>query len=200
MMTVDIPVRCQCGRVRGVARQVGPGTVNHSVCYCHDCRAFVHWLGRDQLLDGHGGAALVQMARSRFELSEGMDQVRCMRLSGKGMHRWYAACCRSPLGNTVPAIPFVGVDRSALELGGGDPVAQYGPVLYAQAGEAVGGAPAGVRMSVRGLGHVARLIAAWFVGRRGHPSPFFDRENRPVVEPQVLSATERQQLREHPRA
>jgi hypothetical protein len=47
---------------------------------------------------------------------------------------------------------------------------------------------------------VVRLIAAWLIRRRGHPTPFFNRDNQPQVEPQVLTPPERQRLREHPRA
>jgi hypothetical protein len=199
MTSSDVSIQCRCGHVRGMARAVSPHTVNHSICYCHDCRAFSHWLEREDLLDPHGGAPLVQLARSRLEITAGFDQVRCMRLSPKGMFRWFAACCRTPLGNTVASIPFVGVARSVLQIGDADPVTRFGPVLYAQAGEAVGGAPPGTRLSLRGLLHVGRLIAAWFLRGRGHPTPFFDRANRPRVAPQVLTPEERQRLREHPR-
>jgi hypothetical protein len=200
MTSSDVPIQCRCGRVRGVAREVSPRTVNHSICYCHDCRAFSHWLGRDELLDPHGGAPLVQMARSRLAITTGFDQVRCMRLSSKGMYRWFAACCRSPLGNTVASIPFVGVARSALQIGEDDPVTRFGPVLYAQAKQAVGGPPPRRGLSLRGLLHVGRLLASWVLRGRGHPTPFFDRANHPQVPPQVLTPEERQRLREHPRA
>jgi hypothetical protein len=186
--------------VRGVARAVSPRTVNHAICYCHDCRAFSHWLGRDDLLDPHGGVPLVQLARSRLEIATGFDQVRCMRLSPKGMYRWFAACCRSPIGNTMASIPFVGVARSALQIGDADPLTLFGPLLVAQASEAVGGPAPGAGLSLRGLLHVGRLMAAWFLRGRGHPTPFFDRANHPRVAPQVLTPEERQQLRQHPRA
>jgi hypothetical protein len=200
MTPVDVPVQCQCGHVRGLAREVSPRTVNHSVCYCHDCRAFSHWLGRDELLDPHGGAPIVQLARARLEITAGFDQVMCMRLSPKGMHRWYAACCRSPLGNTFPSLPFVGLARSTLQIEEADFLGRLGPVLFAQAASAPGGPPPGKKLSARGLLHVVGLIATWFLRGRGHPTPFFDRHNRPVKEPQVLTPAERQTLREHPRA
>jgi hypothetical protein len=195
MIAVDIPVQCQCGHVRGLAREVSPRTVNNSVCYCHDCRAFSLWLGRGELLDPHGGAPIVQLARSRLEITAGFDQVLCMRLSPKGMHRWYAACCRTPLGNTLPSIPFVGLARSTLQIAEADLLPRLGPVMFAQANEAPGGRPPGTRLSVRRLLHVLRLIAAWLLRGRGHPTPFFDRHNRPVKPPQVLTSSEREALR-----
>ena len=200
MKPVDVPIQCRCGQVRGVAREVSPGTVNHSVCYCHDCRAFAHWLERDDLLDDHGGATLVQMARSRLEIIAGADQIRVMRLSPKGMYRWYAACCRTPLGNTIPKVPFVGLARSTLAVDPSQSSARFGPVLFAQAGSAVGGPPPNAKLHLRGLLHVGRLMATWLLRGLGHPTPFFHPDNRPVVEPQILTPAERQKLREHPRA
>jgi hypothetical protein len=200
MKAADVPIQCRCGRVRGVVREVGPGTVNHATCYCHDCRAFAHWLEREDLLDAHGGAELVQMARSRLEITAGADQLRCMRLSPKGMYRWYADCCRTPLGNTIPKIPFVGLARSTLTLDPGEASSRFGPMLFTQAGSAVGGPPAHAKLHARGLLHAGRLMAAWFLRRLGHPTPFFDRDNRPLVAPHVLTPAERQKLREHPRA
>lgn len=200
MNTMDLPIRCRCGQVRGMAREVSPRTVSHTICYCHDCRAFAHWLERDDLLDEHGGANVVQLARSRLEILEGRDQMRCLRLSDKGMYRWYAACCRSPLGNTVTSIPFVGLAESAFALDEAAATARLGPALAVQTGAAVGGRPRKAGLGVRGLLHVVRLLASWFLARRGHPTPFFDRGNRPSISPQVLSATERQKLRDHPRA
>lgn len=198
-MTSDVPIRCQCGRVRGMARDVRPRTVNRAVCYCHDCRAFAHWLAREDLLDARGGSEIIQLARGRLEITEGGDRLRCVRLSPKGMHRWYAECCRTPLGNTLPRIPFVGVVRSTFELPGTDTAATFG-VITSQFGPAIGGPPPGARFTVRGIAHVLRLVASWTVRGLGHPTPFFDRKNRPTATPRILTDAERQKLCEHPRA
>jgi hypothetical protein len=199
-MTADIPIRCKCGRVRGVARGVGPRTVNRAVCYCHDCRAFAHWLEREDLLDARGGTAINQLARARLEITEGADEIRCMRLSAKGLHRWYAECCRTPLGNTIPRIPYIGVVRSAFEAPPADDLSTFGEEMAAHVGAAVGGPPPGAKLTFRSLAHVTGLLASWFFRGLGHPTPFFDRNNRPTVAPRVLTGEERQKLREHPRA
>jgi uncharacterized protein DUF6151 len=199
-MTSDVPIRCKCGRVRGVVREVGPRTVNRAVCYCHDCRAYVHWLERDDLLDARGGSEIIQLARARLEIAEGIDQVRCMRLSPKGMHRWYAECCRTPLGNTIPRIPYLGVVRGAFEVSPANDASTFGETIATNVGSAVGGPPPGAGLTFRGVAHLIRLLANWVIRRLGHPTPFFDRNNRPTVTPHVLTARERQKLREHSRA
>jgi hypothetical protein len=200
-MTFDIPIRCKCGRVRGIARGVGPRTVNRSVCYCHDCRGFLHWLERDDLVDARGGTEIIQLARSRLEIEEGTDQIQCVRLSPKGLHRWYAQCCKTPLANTVPLIPFAGVARGLFDLSATSDESTLGRrVMSAHVGAAVGGSPPGTGLTLRDALRLTRLLATWAVRRLGHPTPFFDRKNRPVVTPYVLTDAERQKLRAHPRA
>jgi hypothetical protein len=199
-MTSDIPVRCKCGAVRGVAREVSPKTVNRAVCYCHDCRAFAHWLGREDVMDARGGTEIIQLARARLEITDGLERIRCMRLTAKGLHRWYADCCKTPLGNTVPAIPFVGIARGAFEVPPERLNETFGPLLVAQINSAVGDARRGEGMTARGIFHVTRLLATWTLRRLGHPTPLFNRQNRPTVTPHLLTAAERQALREHPRA
>src|SRR5690348_17955313 len=108
-MTKNAALRCRCGEVRGVVTDVAPNTVNRVVCYCDDCQAFLHYLGRADLLDAHGGSDIVQVAPASLSFERGADRIAGLRLTPKGLHRFYATCCKMPLGNTVgPAIPFVG--------------------------------------------------------------------------------------------
>jgi len=111
-----IEFSCRCGAVRG--RVAGPGNANRVICYCDDCQAFAHHLGRTDLLDPQGGSDIVQLAPASFSLRQGHEHVAGVRLTPKGLYRWYASCCHTPLGNTVgPAIPFVGVPTYAFQTG-----------------------------------------------------------------------------------
>jgi hypothetical protein len=38
-MSLDLPLRCRCGRMRGVANNVSPSSGFRFVCYCKDCQA-----------------------------------------------------------------------------------------------------------------------------------------------------------------
>jgi hypothetical protein len=186
--------------VRAVARDVSPWTVNRSLCYCRDCRAFAHWLGREELVDERGAVEIIQVARARLHISDGVERLRCLRLTDKGLYRWYADCCKTPFGNAVPAIPFLGLSRTTFAVPAEDTEATFGPVLVAHIKSAVGGPRPGERMSVRGIGHIMRLLATWALRGLGHPPPLFDRRNRPSVTPLVLTPAEREALRQHPRA
>src|SRR5690606_7428174 len=109
-MNQDLELRCRCGNVHGWLRDVSPRTVNRVVCYCDDCQAFLHHLGRNDLLDAQGGTDIVQVSPASFELDRGTENVMGVRLGPKGLYRWYAGCCKTPLGNmTTPSIPFVGI-------------------------------------------------------------------------------------------
>jgi hypothetical protein len=195
-MPADLPVRCSCGALRGVARGVSGDCGNHVVCYCDDCQAFAHFLERaEDTLDTHGGTEIFQMSPARLEIAAGADRLACVRLTQNGLLRWYAACCRTPIGNTLPKrhVPFVGVILGRADRTSRDEV--LGPVralLHARfakgeldragASERV---PASLVLRLLRLGLAARL-------RGDHRrSPFFDpTTGAPISPPRVLSAAE----------
>src|SRR5579864_6179761 len=115
-MGTDLPLRCRCGHLRGVAVDVSPSAGFHFVCYCKDCQAFARFLTRvpeeptpasreapappveSDLLDRAGGTDIFQLPPARVKLTAGTDAVRCLRLHDRSsVLRWYAACCRSPI-------------------------------------------------------------------------------------------------------
>jgi hypothetical protein len=74
------------------------------------------YLGRIDLLDANGGSDIVQVAPGSITLVEGTDKIVSLRVTPKGLCRFYAMCCNTPLGNTVgPTIPFVAIIVQALE-------------------------------------------------------------------------------------
>src|SRR6202158_3966466 len=99
-MPLDLPLRCRCGRMRGVASNVSPSSGFRFVCYCKDCQAFARFLYRADVLDPAGGTNILQMPPGRVKLTAGTDAVRCLRLSNKVL-RWYTECCRTPIANTA---------------------------------------------------------------------------------------------------
>lgn len=196
----DLAIECACGAVKGMLRGVEPASGNHIVCMCDDCQAYARFLGTDGIVDAHGGTEIFQMPASLVSLTEGQQLVACVRLSSKGMHRWYASCCRTPIANTLgPRVPFAGVIHCAIgaPLAGGDRNDALGPVLERVQGRfAPGGVPEGSRRTAS-LGLLLRMVGKvagwWLRGLRG--SPFFDSAGKPIVTPQVLTADERDALR-----
>jgi hypothetical protein len=179
-----------------------PEAGNHCVCYCDDCQAFARFLGRDDILDEQGGTEIFQTTPARIHLTGGVANLRCMRLSEKGLHRWYAGCCRTPVGNTLgkARVPFVGLLHPFLGDGtdGRPRDAIIGPIIERAYGRfAIGGMPPDAR-EVASLGFIlraARKILHGFVTGEYRPSPFFDLETgKPVVVPEVLGPEERARL------
>ncbi len=191
------------------------------VCYCGDCQAFARFLERTDVLDAAGGTDIYQMAQGRVEITEGASLLRVMRLSPKGLLRWYTECCRTPVGNTVHArLPFVGLiltfmDTAAMERGGpGEADLAAGerardavlgpPRARIHGADAIGGCPAGVhpRVSPTLIARLFPLLATWWLTGKGTPSPFFDTRpganGAPRAEPRVLTPAERDALRRPP--
>jgi hypothetical protein len=60
-MALDLPLRCRCGHMRGVARKVSSSTGLRFTCYCKDCQAFARFLGQADMLDAAGGTDIFHM-------------------------------------------------------------------------------------------------------------------------------------------
>ena len=112
-MQLDLPLRCSCGHVRGVASEIAPSGGFRLVCYCKDCQRFARFLDSADVLDAAGGTDIVQMPPGRVKLTTGIDAVRSLRFSNR-VFRWYAGCCRTPIANTASSarVPFVGLVHS----------------------------------------------------------------------------------------
>ncbi|WP_092291069.1 DUF6151 family protein [Bradyrhizobium sp. Ghvi] len=198
-MDRQVELHCRCGGVRAVVGGVSPRSVNRVVCYCDDCQAFAYHLGRADLLNANGGSDIVQVAPSTLTFVQGQNRIVGVRLSPKGLYRWYANCCNTPVGNTLsPSVPFVGILAQAFE--GGAPAVDEatGPPIGAILGKyAIGEPPAGstglnLSLILRAIGKVL----AWKMGGKAWPHPFFKREPREPIYPiTVLSREQREALR-----
>lgn len=192
------PLRCRCGTVQG--RVAEPQrAMGRGVCYCKDCQAYAHFLGRAaDVLDVHGGTDVVAIHPQHVVLTQGLDAMTCMSLSPRGLLRWYASCCRTPIGNTArnPKLAYVGLVHTCLE-GAGVPIERsFGPVtMRLNAASATG--PVAER-SHGIFGSALRFIGTMLGARIGGSykrSPFFDAASgMPLVAPHVLTHAEREQL------
>jgi hypothetical protein len=195
----ELALRCRCGTVRGVARNVRPSAINHCFCYCDDCQAFAHFLGHaDEVLDAHGGTEIAQMSQATVAFATGTDRVAALRLTPKGLMQWYASCCNTPIGNTMAttALPFVGVIRAFVDA----PVSALGPLRgRAFAKSAKGGAAAVPKDGLPEALMVVRVLLKllrWRLRGDHQRSAFFDAATgRPLAAPRVLTEAERAELR-----
>lgn len=181
-------IQCQCGQLR--AQVEGVGLHSHIVCYCSDCRAFAHYLGRAGLvLDAQGGTEIVQVSQARLRFVQGRENLAAVRLHEHGMVRWYAACCKSPLGNTMrnPKMAFIGLIHSALDRASIDK--DFGAVTaWMETQSALGEAkPAQKGVLPVVLRFICLTLAARLSGSHKQ-SPLFAAEGRPFVQAEIVSA------------
>jgi hypothetical protein len=198
-MAKDVGVRCRCGEVAGVVANASPQKVNRVVCYCDDCQAFLHQLGRADLLNAQGGTDIVQVAPASLTFTKGRDRIAGLRLTPKGLFRWYATCCNTPVGNTLgPAIPFVGIVAQSFDGGAERSQAVFGAPLGAILGKhAIGQPPAGsTGINLLLLLRAITKVLGWRLRGRAWPHPFFQLKTREPIYPlKVLPNEQREALR-----
>ena len=160
---------------------------------------YAHALGcAEEVLDRHGGSDIFQTSPARVEFTGGVDQLACLNLKPGALMRWYAACCDTPIGNTManPRMSFVGLVHLALRPEGGaslddvlGPVRGHVQVRFAQ-GDAseVGGSNLPPPSMILRFGKL--ILGGRLRGDHRH-SPFFDAASgEPRVVPRVLSREE----------
>ena len=200
----ELPLRCRCGHVRGIASEVTPHSGFRFVCYCADCQAFAHLLERPDVLDAAGGTDIFHMPTGRVRFVAGTDAVCCLQFSGK-VFRWYAHCCRTPIGNTAgPRFPVVGLIHAFMNHdadGRSRDEVLGAPLCRIFERSAIGplppDAPAPASLGLF-AGRGVKLLG-WWLGGLGRPNPFFDHHtNAPISEPRVIAPSERIALGHHP--
>jgi hypothetical protein len=114
------------------------------------------------------------------------------------MIRWYASCCRTPIGNTLAttAMPFVGVIKAFIDA----PSTALGPLRGRSfAKSAKGGRVAVSKDGLPELVMIARVLAKvlrWRLRGDQRRSPLFDAATgQPRVAARVLETAEREDLK-----
>ncbi|MFC0250803.1 DUF6151 family protein [Massilia consociata] len=189
-----IALRCRCGKLRGQveSRRVAA----RLVCYCKDCQAYGRFLGTG-VLDAAGGTEVAAMPPSAVRFEAGLEHLACMSLGPRGTLRWYASCCRTPVGNTPrnPRVSYVGLPRACMDAPAEVLDREMGPLRARVNTES---ATAKMETTPASTGWaVCRLAAMLLKARLGggyKDNPFFAPQGTPVRTPQVLSLEERKAL------
>lgn len=188
----DHLLRCRCGTLRG---HVQPGVLGlRALCYCTDCQAYAHHLHKaGEVLDAQGGTEVLITLQHRLGFTQGQRMLASLSLTEQGLLRWYAACCDTPICNTAPdwRMAYVGVMRGAVDHPPEAPIDAFGPLRMRVQ---TGGAKAPVRgtplATVAGVARIAAALAAARLSGAYKQSPLFRPDGTPIVEREVLSATE----------
>jgi hypothetical protein len=191
MIYSDRKIQCQCGHLQGVLSGAASGV--RLTCYCKDCQAYAHALSNaGEILDELGGTNVVTTLQQHVRFTKGTDKLACLSLSDKGLLRWYASCCNTPIGNTArdPKLSFVALSHNCL--GGAIDTHFGGESVHLNTksakGKVASSAAAQFFSTARIIGSVlgARANGSW------KHSPFFHAgSSTPVAKPRALSSEER---------
>lgn len=191
-MTQDISLTCQCGAFKATLDPAPPARSNHGICYCVDCQAFARHLGQFGVAtDEIGGTEVYQTDPSRLQITDGSENLALLRLGPKGLCRWYASCCKTPLFNTVanPKLSFIGIVTTNLQ----HPVGALGPIRFRYKAEQALGPVEGDKGSMLGfVFHAIKNISWARLSGRWKNNPLYNMDTlEPVVPPVVISKEEK---------
>jgi hypothetical protein len=107
---LKINLCCACGQVLGKTKDVNAQSGNRINCCCADCQKFAVFLKQeDRVLDQYGATDIFQRPIAHLYITQSNEHLACVRLSQKGINRWYARCCNTPIGDTLgEKAPFIG--------------------------------------------------------------------------------------------
>lgn len=144
-------------------------------------------LGAKGILDENGGSELYQTLPARLKVTAGKDQLRALRLSPKGMVRWYTGCCGTPLGNTLHSEGwyFLSLSVACIPEAARAPLGPLRGAFFAKDAPAGTHPPADFGKLTLLSGAFGRHFAAW-LGLAPRGTPFFE-NGKPVATPEILS-------------
>lgn len=192
---MTIALRCRCGQLRG---QVDERRVAaRAVCYCKDCQAYGRFLGTG-VLDSAGGTEVAATLPAAVRFDAGLEHLACMSLGPKGLYRWYASCCRTPIGNTPrdPRTAYVGLVRACLDASDEELARTLGPLRCRVETESASGQVASSGLATAGVVFkVGTMLVKARLGGGYRDNPFFRQGTKDPVKPvQVLTLEERKAL------
>lgn len=188
MVGTSTTLTCDCGGFEATLSEIDPNHGAHLRCHCADCRAFVRVLIPEA--QPRNGLHLFQTDPDKIEILKGLDHLECLTLSPRGLLRWYASCCKTPMFNTPRSakVPMVSVVTDNAK----DP-GLFGPVICDAFVKTSGG-----RVKTTGLAKlIARFLRRFISSRvsgRWQSTPFFLMpKNLPIDKPYVISKDQKRE-------
>ncbi|MQY42898.1 hypothetical protein GG681_09605 [Epibacterium sp. SM1969] len=185
--TDSLSFSCTCGKLQGRIAAEAVKAATPLVCYCPDCRANELYHSQPD----PDGVALVQTSPEAITFTQGAEHLQVLRLSSKGILRWYADCCGQPVANTLarPKLPFVGMKRDLFQ----DPD-MFGKTKV-KAFMPVPGKPARTKGALTMVMGIFRRMGSALLSGRWRDNPFFDTTTgEPVQPPEILDKDTRAAL------
>jgi len=136
---------------------------------------------------------VIQILPKNITFTQGIEALACMRLTDKGLLRWYTSCCNTPIGNTLatPRMSFIGLLHNCVETAGEPLDDAFGVVRGRVNTKSAKGSPKPRQAVGPTIGwFVTKVLRARFNGDYKQ-TPFFRADTgTPVVSARVLSREE----------
>jgi hypothetical protein len=181
---VTMEIQCECGKFRAKLKAFPGNTPGRLVCYCDDCQAYLHHLKRG---DANGGTEVIPAYPADVAILQGLEHLKCTRLSPKGTFRFSTTCCNTPIANTHPGKPWVGFLRGVYTAKDASILDQtLGAVRSRIMGQyAKGAPPAGTpdKFNLKAFAAVMPFMLKGILLGKAKPSPFFAADGKTAVVP-----------------
>ena len=84
---MKMTIECQCGKLSGTA-EARYAKGYRAICLCDDCQAYAHYLGHAAtVLDKNGGTDVFPINPAELKITQGIENLKCLRLIPSGMFR-----------------------------------------------------------------------------------------------------------------
>ena len=184
-------ISCDCGAFKADLLAFPKNTPGRLACYCKDCQAFLEKIDRTDLFDNYKGTEIIPAYPNDISIVQGLTELNCYRLTDKGIYRWTASCCNSPIVNMRRGFPWAGIYHSAYTKHNPEALHVLGDIksrIYGR--DAVAGAPFKIseKISFTDMLVVIPFIIKGKILRKNQHSPFFNSETeKPISEPVILN-------------
>jgi len=197
---MNVNLKCECGKFQAIIKNPKKSNSNRAVCLCVDCQSFAHYLEKpEKILDSNGGTEIFATYPSQIEFVKGVENLKSMKLSPKGLLRWYVDCCRTPIANTPGVkMPFTAIFHNCIELNAKDKDSVFGKLslrFFGKYGkkplppETYQGAPLSLSLKM------FPFLMKGLIFKKHIPHAFFNEDRSPKVEPIILTKIERERLK-----
>lgn len=187
---MELRLHCRCGKLQGTLDSTRVAA--RALCYCKDCQAYARFLKvQDTILDDAGGTEVAAVPPAAVRFTAGLEHLGCLSLSPRGIYRWYATCCDTPIGNTPrdPKMPYVGLVRQCLDAPADSLGAAPVRVNTESASRPMPSTPLRTALAIAKIG---AMIVGNRLGGGYRDNPFFQEGgDAPLRVPRVLSREER---------
>lgn len=144
--------------------------------------------------DAMGGAEFVATRAEHVVFEAGTEHLACLSLSEKGLLRWYAACCSTPIANTTRdwKFSYVGLIHTCLKADAASFERSFPKLQMRVNTSSARQSPQRMLLKTAAalLGFMPRVIASRVSGSYRRTPFFASPAGSPIVEVYVLSEAE----------